>query len=51
MPDEGEVIQVEPQSNTGKWILIVLAVLFAGATVYGYVTTQQHIDKLSLIHI
>jgi outer membrane murein-binding lipoprotein Lpp len=47
MPDEGEVIQVEPQSNTGKWILIVLAVLFAGATVYGYVTTQQHIDKLT----
>jgi chromosome segregation ATPase len=47
MPDEGEVISVEPQSNTGKWILIFVAIIFVAASVYGYVTTQQHIDKLT----
>jgi chromosome segregation ATPase len=47
MADEGEHIVAEHESNTGKWILIVVAVLFVAATVYGYVTTQQHIDKLT----
>jgi hypothetical protein len=46
MADEAEIV-VEHQSNAGKWILIALAVLFVAATVYGYVTTQQHIDKLT----
>ena len=47
MADEGEVLQVEPQSNTGKWILIILAIVFVAASVYGYVSTQQHVDKLT----
>jgi hypothetical protein len=47
MPDEGEQIQVEHQSNTGKWILVFVAVLFVAASVYGYVTTQQKVDKLT----
>ncbi|HXO31016.1 MAG TPA: hypothetical protein VN901_01540 [Candidatus Acidoferrales bacterium] len=50
MPDEGEEIpiqHVEPQSTAGKWILLVVAILFVAAAVYGYVTTQQHIDKLT----
>ena len=47
MPDEGEEIHVEHQSNVGKWILIILAVAFVAASVYGYVTTQQHVDKLT----
>jgi chromosome segregation ATPase len=47
MSDEGEQIQVENQSNTGKWILIVLGVIFVAGAVYGYVTTQQHVDKLT----
>ncbi len=47
MPDEGEQIPVEPHSNAGKWILVVVAILFVGASVYGYVTTQQHVDKLT----
>jgi len=47
MADEGEVLQVEPQSNTGKWILIILAIVFVAGSVYGYVTTQQHVDKLT----
>jgi DNA repair exonuclease SbcCD ATPase subunit len=50
MPDEGEEIpvqHVEPQSTAGKWILVVVAILFVAAAVYGYVTTQQHVDKLT----
>jgi hypothetical protein len=47
MPEEGEQIHVEQQSTTGKWILIVLAVVFVAASVYGYVTMQQHVDKLT----
>jgi len=44
---EVEEIHVEQQSNAGKWILIVLAIVFVAASVYGYVTTQQHVDKLT----
>jgi len=47
MPEEGEQVQVEQGSNTGKWILLFLAVVFVAAAVYGYVTTQQRVDKLS----
>jgi hypothetical protein len=45
MPEEGE--QIEQQSSTGKWILVIAAILFVAAAVYGYVTTQQHVDKLT----
>ncbi len=31
MPDEGEQIQVEQQSTAGKWILVILAILFVAA--------------------
>jgi multidrug efflux pump subunit AcrA (membrane-fusion protein) len=47
MVDEGEQVQVEQQSNTGKWILLFVAIIFVAATVYGYVTTQQHVDKIT----
>jgi septal ring factor EnvC (AmiA/AmiB activator) len=47
MPEEGEEIHVEQQSTAGKWILVVLAVIFAAAVVYGFVATQQHVDKLN----
>ena len=50
MPDDGEEIpvqHVEPQSTAGKWILLVVAILFVAVAVYGYVTTQQHVDKLT----
>ncbi len=50
MSDEGEQIHVEhleQQSTAGKWILVVLAIVFVAASVYGYVTTQQHVDKLT----
>ena len=47
MADEGEELHVDHESNVGKWILIILAVVFVAASVYGYVTTQQHIEKLT----
>ncbi len=50
MPEEGEQIpmeHVEPQSNTGKWILFFLAIIFVAGAVYGFVNTQQHVDKLT----
>jgi multidrug efflux pump subunit AcrA (membrane-fusion protein) len=50
MPDEGEEISVqptEPQSNAGKWILLVVAIVFVAASVYGYVSTQQRVEKLT----
>ena len=46
MSEEGQ-IPVESQSTAGKWILLILAMLFVAATVFGYVTTQQHVTKLS----
>jgi len=47
MAEEGELIPAEQQSTAGKWILIVLAIVFVAASVYGYVTTQQHVEKLT----
>jgi len=47
MPDEGEQIQIEQQSSAGKWILVILAILFVAGSVYGYVTTQQRVQKLT----
>lgn len=47
MPDEGENLHVEQESSAGKWILVVVAILFVAAAVYGYVTTQQHLDKVT----
>ena len=50
MSDEGDQIHsehTEAQSSVGKWILVILAIIFVAASVYGYVTTQQHVDKLT----
>jgi len=47
MPDDGEQIQMEQQSTAGKWILVVLAMIFIAATVYGYVATGQRLEKLT----
>ena len=47
MADEVEHVSVENQSTAGKWILLFLALVFVAAAVYGYVTTQQHVDKLT----
>jgi DNA repair exonuclease SbcCD ATPase subunit len=47
MPDEGELVQVEHESNTGKWILVFVAIALVAAAVYGYVNTQQKVEKLT----
>jgi chromosome segregation ATPase len=47
MPDDGENLVVEQQSTAGKWILLILAILFVAGAVYGYVTTQQRVEKLT----
>jgi chromosome segregation ATPase len=49
MPVEGEEIPtgLEHQSTAGKWILLFLAIIFVAATIYGHVTTRQHVDKLT----
>lgn len=47
MADEGEHSVVEQQSTAGKWILLILAIIFVAGSVYGYVTTQQHVEKLT----
>ena len=47
MPEEGEQIHLEQQSTAGKWILLFLAIIFVAAAVYGYVSTQQRVEKLT----
>ena len=62
MPDEGELIEdphveaehvagehyvVDHQSNTGKWILILLAILFVAASAYGYFSMHFRMQKLA----
>jgi len=47
MADEGEHIQVEPQSNVGKWILLVVAILVVAAAGYAHYSTHLAIEKLN----
>jgi multidrug efflux pump subunit AcrA (membrane-fusion protein) len=46
MADEGD-LQMEHQSNAGKWILIVLAVLVVAAFGYAHYVTHADLDKLT----
>ncbi len=47
MADQGEQIQMEPQSNTGKWLLIVVAVVVLAALGYGHYVNHSEVEKLS----
>src|SRR5882757_5692382 len=50
MSVEGEEIHtehMEQQSTAGKWILLFLAIVFVAAAVYGFVATQQRVEKLT----
>jgi chromosome segregation ATPase len=47
MADEGNEIPVESQSNAGKWILTIVAVLFVAASGYAHWITHQTIQKLT----
>src|ERR1700680_1482044 len=46
MSEDGERIPVEHQSNAGKWILILLAVVFVAASVYARVTMHSWMESL-----
>lgn len=47
MADEDGHLHVESQSNTGKWILVILAVLFVAAAGYAQYTNHLAIEKLT----
>jgi multidrug efflux pump subunit AcrA (membrane-fusion protein) len=45
MADEGDQVQMETQSNAGKWILIVLAILVVAASAYAHWTAHEVLVK------
>jgi hypothetical protein len=47
MADQGEHIQMEPQSNAGKWILLILAIIVVAAFGYSTYLTHTSIQHLS----
>jgi chromosome segregation ATPase len=47
MADEGDQIHAESQSNTGKWLLTALAVIFVATSGYAYYATQKKVDGLA----
>jgi len=47
MADEGEHIPVEPQSNVGKWLLVLAAILVVAAAGYAQYTTHLALQKLN----
>jgi chromosome segregation ATPase len=47
MPDEGDHIVVEHQSNTGKWILVFVAIAFVALSGYAHFAMHSHVEKLS----
>jgi multidrug efflux pump subunit AcrA (membrane-fusion protein) len=53
MPEEGEQsnvepqFHVEPQSNAGKWILTILAIVFVAVSAYAHYTLYSRNEKLA----
>jgi hypothetical protein len=47
MADEVEQIPMETQSNAGKWLLTLLAVLVVAASGYAHYATHQAVQKLN----
>jgi multidrug efflux pump subunit AcrA (membrane-fusion protein) len=47
MSDEGEQITIEQQSNTGKWILVILAIAFVVGSAYADFTMYSRQAKLT----
>jgi multidrug efflux pump subunit AcrA (membrane-fusion protein) len=47
MPEEGEQISVERESNAGKWILVLAAVVLVAVFGYAHYTTHARIEKLT----
>jgi len=47
MADEGEHLHIESQSNAGKWILMLLAVIVVAGSGYAHYIEQAKINKLT----
>src|SRR5579863_1842162 len=47
MADEGEHVQMETQSNAGKWILTILAILVVAGFAYAHYLAHTQIEKLN----
>jgi hypothetical protein len=47
MADEGDQIHMEQQSNVGKWILTVLAILVVAASAYAHYAAHLATEKLA----
>jgi hypothetical protein len=47
MAENGENLQMEPQSNAGKWILIVVAILVIAGFAYAQYATHTKLGSLS----
>jgi chromosome segregation ATPase len=47
MADEGEQIHTESQSNAGKWILLVVAILVIAGSGYAHYATHTALQKLN----
>ena len=47
MSEEGEQLHIEQQSSVGNWVLLALAIIFVAVAVYGFVTTQQRVGRLT----
>ncbi|HEV2402319.1 MAG TPA: hypothetical protein VGS27_35650 [Candidatus Sulfotelmatobacter sp.] len=47
MADEDGHVQMEPQSNTGKWILVILAIVIVAGAGYAQYSNHAAIQKLT----
>jgi len=47
MADEGTPVVMEHQSNAGKWILLLLAVIVVAASAYAHFAAHKQISKLT----
>jgi DNA repair exonuclease SbcCD ATPase subunit len=47
MPEEGEQIAIEHQSNAGKWILVLAAVVLVAVFGYAHYVTHARMEKLT----
>ena len=47
MPEEGEHVHIEQQSNAGKWILVFFAVVLIAVFGYAHYLTHARVAKLS----
>ena len=47
MADEGDQMHMEHESNAGKWILIVLAILVVAASAYAHYASHLAVEKLT----